>query len=299
MASTDTSSLKIPSKPKINSENTLLPLRRLLVSNDKGELIEKYRLMVGDELVYAKGLINFDWNMPKKLGDLNGPSDYSSGYTRDSEYNIYIGYDYEITYPSGQKKHYMVPPHTSYFVYAFFNDGFYYKPATNYQVHPPKVPRADLFYRYEKSNHTENPEKLSEIYHCNQEWGIFDGWWTEKDGGLPVDTIKQVKENTSLFDYKDENLLPEITLYAHWKPYIYKKITIHNTVFTSNKNRNLSAKVSFYYNNKKITNNKVIENITYGTNLSSYLRKVTKVEYKSWGKNAFNNSKLNKGPQRY
>jgi len=152
--------------------------------------------------------------------------------------------------------------------FAFYNDGFYRK-------------SNDYYYKYEDG--LPDLQKYNDV-------ASFLGWWTAKDGGKQIDEVNDLKD--ILFNYRQDDILPEITLYAHWAVPTYT-ITVHNISNTSTKKINKKAikgQSSFkYYDEKEkkyITTTKKsvpFHKILYGTDFVKYLnKKITEVKYSSW-----------------
>lgn len=177
---------------------------------------ERYRLILNDyTLVYAKGWINFNINLP-----------VDGSYRR-------IPYNY--TYDTNQDG-----------IYAFYNDGFY------------------------SQNNNSWSSKKDSLIKTNNLTSIaadFEGWYTEKDGGRQIDSIEDVFKYTTLFNYSENNSMPQITLYAKWKVHTY-------TVYIKNITREVEGRIgrsTIEYNGRRYSGDIPIRNILYNTDIISYL----------------------------
>ena len=193
---------------KHNSDHEI----RILIVND----VEKYRLMADNTLIYAKGWINFDINLPK-----------------DGSGNL-ISYNYEYnTNRNG--------------VYAFYEDGFYSKDAND-------------SWEFKGSY-------LLSINNLTSVAADFKGWYTERDGGKQVNSIKEIFEKTDLFNYNKNTSIPQVTLYAKWEVHKY-------TVYVDNITRYANGREgrsSIWYDGRKRFGTIELRDILYNTEIISYL----------------------------
>ena len=257
---------------------------RSLIVND----VEKYRLEIDNKLVYAKGKINFDWNPPK-----NGENII---YKIPSNDNLYTRwYDRNYSY------------------WAFYNDGFYRK-LESIQKIQDKSNSHKYTYRYFytkldfKNPHTNWSYTEDLTGFSLRGWGrgysgpgedqqatdlppgvIFCGWlyikkpentlndWDIKK--YTINNIEDIAKKTNLFDYKENDDLPQITLYAYWKVREIDLI-VANIVDVKN------SKSSFEYKqgNEWIKTNGVKTfKIKDGTDMVKFLKNNTRnLSYISW-----------------
>ena len=279
-----------------SNDKKLIPMRCLMVWNEKEKkYIEKYRLQYRNDLIYAKGKINFDFNYIYK--DNNGV-----------KHNIINKYALKDSFPSS--------------LYAFYNEGFFFKRSSS--------TREDDFYEYVYQSLSEmvKTKQLTEkqIDRLPGNWKMpyydsdhftFEGWWTKKEGGKQIDTIAHIKSRTTLFDKKKKDELPEITLYAHWKISKYT-LVVHNITrtYTDNKHKKHIGYSSFTVveNGKKKTKKgnakeledrrAVFKDILYGTNITNFLsNRIKNIVYHSWCVHALDGTtqekKLRSNPQKH
>lgn len=224
-----------------DSNKNRVPIRCLIVNDT-----EKYRAVVGNRLIYAKGKINFDWNFPKD----------GSG---------------EIVSP-------FITNHIPKTVWGFYEDGFYIKNKNKNEYSQWLKTGQSLKTKTEevwinKGYYISSRENYSLPYYLT-----FYGWATDKTNNRTkvVDSIEEIGRKTNLFKYSEDESLPEITLYGCWKVATYN-LRIHNI-------RGLYGSKSFftYYDEKDKKNKKTDSNITfrdilYGTDIFSYINKIIKV----------------------
>ena len=267
------------------------PVRRLMING-----VERYRLEVrkrdfhkidsfsSNELIYAKGKINLDWNWPK-----------------DGSGKIHGGGGAPLL------------------VYVFYKEeGFFYKDLWDDDKYLEYhwTPRGRSSY-----GSREKVKLLSQIteYYCVDERYFtllnyskkylgfpegteFKGWYTAKTGGKKIETVDDINRNTNLFKYKSKNILPEITLYGHWELPVYT-LRIHNI-------SKRGAKSSFEcYDEKtkkwiRTTSTFVFRKVLYGTNILSLINKwIKNPKYVTWAYNALDGTSkqqaLRAGPQNF
>lgn len=257
-------------------------MRTLIVNN-----AERFRLIVGNKLRYAKGKINFNLNWP-----ILGDGKTHPIYVLDSRFpDYYYSYDeYDGRIYTGN----CIPKS----LYAFYEDGFYLKKKQNSST--------DEYFLYQKQN------LLDLVKECPAWAKSFKGWFTAKEGGKKINTIKDINNSTDLFKYKKETSLPEITLYAQWE---LKKYTLNvcNIKFYCKENPAKSSWTQFEYNGKVYNGKTAIEGayeekipliVDAYTDIVSYLKKnIKNPKYVTWAKNTLNNTKsqtkLQKGPQKF
>lgn len=248
------------------------PVRSIFVNG-----VEKYRVMVNHQLIYAKGKINFDFNWIK---DGSGKS--------LAEY--FTQWDFWV--PSS--------------IFVFYEEGFfklYDKENVFDNYHYGNHPNG-LFYKYE---FTELSDIIPYWFKNNTIVPVtFKGWYTDPidDSSInKINTMHQIESRTDLFKYKEKDELPEITLYAHWEFTKYK-IIVHNI-------KNKKGTSSFiHYNEKTKKRERTSENVIdifevdYGTNIVSYINeKITSPKYITWAKDKLDNTnkkqELRAGPQQF
>ena len=257
--------------------NYIKNIRRLMVEENE-QWVEKYRLVISvgrqrEQLVYAKGKIKLNYN--DKYKDSNGV-------------------EHKITSFNGNDE-----------IFAFYEDGFYKKDSLG-------LSREDYFCLNSSWNNNNSLESMfsllnvrgnrrhfteNKIYHdygyerpilpLSKGGIVFIGWYTDPTGGKKIDSVQDLLNYTDLFGYKDNDSLPEITLYAHWKIPTFT-LRINNI-----KRRGVSSSFQFYdTKNKKWTtinsSYAKLDGLIYGTNISLFLKNnVRKVTYTSWAQKDF------------
>lgn len=233
---------------------------RELIFNNK----ERYRLEYNNKLLYAKGKINFNLNLPK-----------------DGSNNI-------IKLDTNLDKIAYSNTSNSFSLFAFYDDGFY-----------EQVPQwfGDSLWNKKGSN-LNSFCTLKTI----KNWAIFDGWYTEKinsskrpPSSKKIETIKDINTKTDLFKYSSSTSIPTITLYAHWT---VKTVTIivNNIerysleIFETSLDRysSFSSKSHFWYKSgsqwiKKTGGSKKFSGVLVGTDIIKYINsQIKNPRYISW-----------------
>ena len=251
--------------------NYIKNIRRLMVE-ENGQWVEKYRLVIPvgrqrEQLIYAKGKIKLNYN--DKYKDSNGVEHKITSFNENDE------------------------------IFAFYEDGFYKKDSLG-------LSREDYFCLNSSWNNNNSLESMfsllnvrgnrrhfteNKIYHdygyerpilpLSKGGIVFIGWYTDPTGGKKIDSVQDLLRYTDLFGYKDNNSLPEITLYAHWKIPTFA-LRINNI-----RRKGINSSFQFYdIKNKKWTNidsYAKLNGLIYGTNISLFLKNnVRKVTYTSW-----------------
>lgn len=290
------------------SSKRMKTIRKLIV-DENDQQVEKYRMVQGTnltsktsgQLIYAKGKINFNLNLPK-----NGSNETILRYV---DWNV----------PKS--------------VYAFYDDGFYSFGFYNYYYRNDHL-YAKWINEYQKYEHDnleffitkDSPISTQSVsdtaYYWNAEQFPFLGWYTEKGkqsngkpAGKKVTDINSVLKNTTLFDYKNDNKMPEITLYGHWDMPKYTLIIRNITrTYTNTKKKKYTGYSSFTViedgkkktkqgNAKKSEDQYVIfRNILYGTKIKDFLS-IENLTYHSWCTSALDGTKeekkLRSNPQKF
>lgn len=233
------------------NDKLLHNMRCLMVDN-----VEKFRVVIDNKIVYGKGKINFDFNWPK---DGSGKS-----------FENYYG-GWEVVR--------FIPIYPTYSLYVFYGEGFFKKHDS----------WNDVFYKYNIQNLSDLIKNIHDLHLPID----FKGWYTAKTGGYKIDTLTDVQSSvkTNLFNYRDKDNLPEITLYAQWNVPKYT-IKVHNIT------RGQGGFSSFYNKEtKKTTTDSVtiFRNILYGTDLGTFLNnKISDVKYSTWAYNI-----ISRNPQKF
>ena len=260
------------------------PIRNLIING-----VERYRLEVrrtdsykidsdySNSLMYAKGKVNLDLNWPK-----DGRGEIQKGNDWKFPSDIYVFYKEEGFFYKDWDG--------SYRRYSF---GFDYDPAYNYRILEKLSELVTLYCA---------PYYSKDYYYYLPAGTKFKGWYTTKTGGKKIETIRDIANNTNLFDYKKTNVLPEITLYGHWELPTYT-LKICNI---SRKN----TKSSFeYYDEKtkkwiRTSGTVIFKKVLYNTNVHSFInKKIRNPRYITWAYSALDGTseqqELRAGPQKF
>ncbi len=273
--------IKRPGNEYDFKENLLYPIKELYLTTDKGEK-EIYRLVVNGSLFYAKCKINFKWNRPR-LGD--NKIHWADLQTLKLSDGVWHN---SWTRDARDIK--------DFCIYGFYGDGFYLRNHNKY-------------IKYEE-------EELSNILYGEAQWGDFEGWYTKKEGGEKIEKIRDIKSKTTLFDYKNKNTIPEITLYGHWKVHSFT-IKVNIPEFYCKEKPSLKSKPTWQPSIKQMKkkfvftveeNSRkekflVFHEVPVYTDIISFIEKRINrksIKYVTWAKNILgNNAKLKQGPQKF
>lgn len=236
------------------------PIRQLIVNNS-----ERYRLVIKNTLMYAKGKINLD---------LNWGYD-GSGESCDQYYGSFLIKKAMTRFSE---------------VYAFYGDGFY-------SLHYKKYPHEKLS-DFINNVIKEHPSYFKSPTDSYYPWPLtFKGWYTEKEKGRKIETIEDLFDYTDLFDFKENKTMPEITLYAHWE-LLECTIKVHNI-------RRRGAKSSCEYNGKWTDKSTVATfKVPYRTEAISYVNaRIKNFKYITWAEDSLDGTNwqqsLRAGPQQF
>lgn len=267
-------SVKIPLlEPRWNSDWHRLDfvqknMRRLIINN-----IERYRLTINNRLIYAKCKINFNFNLEYK--DTNGIT-----------HNLFNNNNSRIrNFPK--------------FVFAYYNDGFYSynrNSSNQYSKYPENLLLNQIFF-------DDRTNEQSDIWY-DQDGNSniqFLGWFLSSsfEDKRRIRSIKDIY-NIGLFNFKEDNELSEITLYAHWNIPEYT-VTLYNITRNSG-----SGYSSFNYKGQKYAGENHPESfkIIYNTDMKKYLEdNITNLSYRTFGYNALDGTSyqqsLRNNPQKF
>lgn len=245
-----------------------------LVQKNTHELIvnnvERFRLTINNQLIYGKCKINFDFNFGYK--DSNGIS-----------HNLFSNLT-KWNFPK--------------FVFAYYNDGFYsYNSSNNkYKRYSENSLLNQIFFddrTDEQSDTWYDQDGNSNIQ--------FLGWFLSpsKESRKRISSIEDIYK-IGLFNFKEDNKLSEITLYAHWNIPEYT-VTLYN--ITRNSNAGYSC---FNYKGQKYVGKNHPESfkIIYNTDMKKYLEdNVADIFYRTFGYDALDGTKyqqsLRNNPQEF
>lgn len=245
------------------------PIRELIVNNS-----ERFRLEVNRELIYAKGKINFDFNLEYK--DSNGI--VHEIFSHDGN----VWYDPARWFPK--------------YVFAYYKDGFYSYNNNKYRKHSEDSLLNKIF----ANRYVENFRDTIDVG-----GGIkiqFLGWFLSplKENKNRISSIDDVYKKTKLFNFKKDNELSEITLYAHWGIPEYT-VTLYN--ITRNRNSGYSF---FDYQGQTYSGREHPKSfkIIYNTDMRKYLEdNVTNIFYRTFGYTALDGTSyqqsLRNNPQKF
>lgn len=150
-------------------------------------------------------------------------------------------------------------------IYAFYDDGFY---------------------RYDANTEiwTSEGSNLSSFNNPTSTAAVFNGWYTEKNGGVKVNTIEDIWRRTDLFKHKSSLSIPTITLYAHWSIKTYT-VYVKNITRTCFGNNYKTGRSSVWHEGRRKTGQIVLRKIPYNTEIISYINSIiSNPTYITWAK---------------
>ena len=220
-------------------------MHELIVNN-----VERFRLTINNQLIYGKCKINFDFNFGYK--DSNGIT-----------HNLFSNLT-KWNFPK--------------FVFAYYNDGFYsYNSSNNkYKRYSENSLLNQIFF-------DDRTDKQSDTWY-DQDGNSniqFLGWFLSpsKESRKRISSIEDIYK-IGLFNFKEDNKLSEITLYAHWNIPEYT-VTLYN--ITRNSDAGYSC---FNYKGQKYVGKDHPESfkIIYNTDMKKYLEdNVADISYRTFG----------------